>query len=1182
VTTVSPASTNFDGSERSKVTSRRGFAGAGLGPGGTRTLYILGLLSGLKALALVLMADSLATGIVSVIDTTDEWHTSLIVAVAAAIMRSVAHWATQAFAAREALGVKERTRGELADKLVGEGGGSVGAMTALATQGLDELDKYYKTVLPAITSAAVIPLLIGARILFADWVSALCIVLTIPLVPIFMILVGTHTQEKVTAASAALARLSDNLVELARGLPVLVGLGRVDEQTAALHKISDNYRLRTMETLRTAFLSSLVLELIATISVALVAVFIGVRLVEGNLPLAVGMLALILAPECYAPFRDMGSAFHAAQDGVLALGRARKVIDAPSPQPLAASAESASAESASVGTVTVTDLTIRYDGRTTPAVDALSFVAPPLAITAICGASGSGKSSVLAVLAGRLRNGTDDAIVEGHIAGIDADRIAWVPQHPHTVGDTVRDELRLYGDPNAGSGTDDLIATLLADLRLSHTIDSDPAQLSPGELRRVAVARALLRVEAGATLVLLDEPTAHVDAESSLVIEQAIADLRGRATVVLASHEAGVTDLADFRVELDESAAWAAAAPSLGAASSTPQSPIDQTMFVGAGDDAASAIASAPLGAAQSAVALASGSRSNSSTASGASNVSALRLVFQIMRPARGRFVLAVFLGVLAALFAVSLTGVSGWLIVNASFQPPIMLLTVAIVGVRFFGIGRSVLRYAERLVTHDGIFASVTELRVRIWKSLAERGTSSRKLLQGGTALDFLVVTADSVRDLAPRVLIPPVVGALTGGVAITAVAILHPAAVPLLSVFVVFSVVVAPLVALWGDRHASRGQLIIRSEVARRFATMLAASDDLRTNGVDAPVRSTLKDLDHRAGLDARRSAWALGLGGALVVLAAGTTSALMLFVSAPAMAAGTLPAEIVAVLVLLPLALLEPLLGAVDAVQQWPALAQDVRRLEPFTPINAPAQPGEELPYGVDDITLHDLAARWPDSDDDVFRGLTARVGAGEWLVVSGPSGAGKSTLLTVLLGYLKPTAGRYLVDGHDSTILDATALRRHIAWAPQEGHLFDSTLRANLLLARPRDDAPDEAEMFDVLRRVGLGSFVATLPLGLDTRVGSEGAQLSGGQRQRVAVARTLLTRAEVVLLDEPTAHLDGEAAHQMMSDLRVALQDQVAVLVTHHVADRRDDDIVLELAASSAEVATRHPEFLTSA
>ena len=1177
MTDVPPVPTTTPGADSSTVTTRRGFARAGLGPGGTRTLYILGLLSGLKALALVLMADSLATGIVSVIDSTDEWHTSLIVAVAAAIMRSVAHWATQAFAAREALGVKERTRGELADKLVGEGGGSIGAMTALATQGLDELDKYYKTVLPAITSAAVIPLLIGARILFADWVSALCIVLTIPLVPIFMILVGTHTQERVTAASAALGRLSDNLVELARGLPVLVGLGRVDEQTAALRKISDNYRLRTMETLRTAFLSSLVLELIATISVALVAVFIGVRLVDGNLPLAVGMLALILAPECYAPFRDMGSAFHAAQDGVLALGRARAVIDAPTPEPLVASADTASSE-----TVTVTNLRVHYDGRSTAAVDDLSFVAPFRAITAVCGASGSGKSTVLAVLAGRLRNGTDDATVTGHVAGIDAGRIAWVPQHPHTVGDTVRDELRLYGETGAADATlDARITELLDELRLSHTADSDPAQLSPGELRRVAVARALLRVDAGATLVLLDEPTAHVDAVSSLVIENAIAGLRGRVTVVLASHEAGVTDLADFRVELDESAAWAATAVSLAPTASAPPLHSAHSAGMAMGDAAAAELASAPTSASITGQNAAQGTGSRTGHRAG-QTTSALRLVFQIMRPAGGRFVLAVFLGVLAALFAVSLTAVSGWLIVNASFQPPIMLLTVAIVGVRFFGIGRSVLRYAERLVTHDGIFASVTELRVRIWKSLAERGTSSRKLLQGGTALDYLIVTADSVRDLAPRVLIPPVVGALTGLVAIIAAAILHPAAVPLLVVFVLFSVVVAPLVALWGDRRASRGQLLIRSEVARRFASMLAAADDLRTNGVDGRVRTTLKTLDHRAGIDARRSAGALGLGGALVVLAAGSTSALMLWVCAPAMAAGTLPAEIVAVMVLLPLALLEPLLGAVDAVQQWPALAQDVRRLEPFTPVDAPVVAGEDLPYGVDEISLRGVAARWPDSDSDVFSGLTARVGTGEWLVVSGPSGSGKSTLLTLLLGYLTPTAGRYLVDGHDSTILDGTALRRHIAWAPQEGHLFDSTLRANLLLARPRDDAPDEAEMLDVLQRVGLGSFVATLPLGLDTRVGSEGAELSGGQRQRVAVARTLLTRAEVVLLDEPTAHLDGESAHQMMTDLRVALRDQVAVLVTHHVADRRDDDLVLELTASSAEVATRHPESLTSA
>jgi ATP-binding cassette subfamily C protein CydCD len=1221
------------------------FARAGLGPGGKRTLYILGLLGALKGLALVGLAESLARGIVGVINQVDDWRLWLALGLGSAALRGIAHWATQAFAAREALGVKESTRQDLADKLVGEGGSSVGAMTSLATQGLNELDKYYSVVLPAVMSAATIPLLIGVRILFADWVSALIVVLTIPLVPVFMALIGMHTQERVSAASTALARLSDNLVELARGLPVLVGLGRVEEQTEALRTISDRYRLRTMETLRTAFLSSLALELISTISVAVVAVFVGVRLVNGTLPLEIGLLALILAPECYAPFRDLGASFHAAQDGVLSLGRARKIIAAPSPAQFITPREDATAAARAVAaptastpgaptgapTITVTHLTVEYEGRGAPAVQAVSFVAPAGEITAVCGASGSGKSTVLAVLAGRLRNGTEGAQLGGTVEGIDPHRLAWVPQHPHTVGATVRAELRLYGATNhhrdAAPGNhhrdaestnqkrdevdverqrvlDDRIDLLLAELRLSHTVDADPAQLSPGELRRVAVARALLRVDAGADVVLLDEPTAHVDAHSSRIIEDSIAAMRGRVTVILASHEASVTDLAAVRVELDDSVAGHNRHASAPAAATSTSLHGYSSSGLGASGLAVLENATAAPGSTGASVAsdgavgdAREGAADDGDGAGSGSGPGALRLMLSILRPARWRFVGAVLLGVLAALFAVSLTATSGWLIVRASQQPSLMYLMVAIVGVRFFGVGRASLRYAERLVTHDGIFAAVTSLRVRIWKSLAERGTSSRKLLRGGTALDYLVVTADGVRDLVPRVIMPPVVGLLTGVGAIIAVALLHAPALPLLIVSLVLSLFVAPALAVWGDRRASRGQQLIRSEVARRFASLLAAADDLRTNGVDSAERASLRALDAEAGVDARRSAWALGLGGSFTVVVNCVTAVLMLVVCAPAVAAGTLPTEILAVLVLLPLGLLEPLLGVVDAVQQWPVLAQAVKRLAPFTPSAAPVVAGEDLAGedlagkdlagkdraasdlagGVDEIALLNLSARWPGTTSDVFSGLNARVGAGEWLVVSGPSGSGKSTLLTVLLGYLRPSAGTYRVDGHDSRMLDGRSLRRHIAWAPQEGHLFDSTLRANLLLARSREDAPTEPEMLDALRRVGLGEFLVSLPDGLDTRVGSEGAQLSGGQRQRVAVARTLLTRAEVVLLDEPTAHLDGEAAARLMSDLRTALSDQVAVLVTHHLADQREGDRVLTLdgrTEASSEVKDR--------
>ncbi|GAB3137275.1 thiol reductant ABC exporter subunit CydD [Marisediminicola antarctica] len=1115
---------------------------AGFGPSGLRTLYVLGVLSAVKAAALVLLAGSLARGIVSVIAGDDVWRDALLVAVAAALLRALASWATGAYAARATLGAKEAIRRDLADRLVQGGGGSGGGTTTLATRGLDELDKYFGTVLPAITNVAVVPLMVGVMILSADWVSALIIVLTVPLVPVFMALIGMQTQDDVDAASVALGRLSDHLVELARGLPVLVGLGRVEEQTAALDRISNDYRVRTMATLRTAFLSSLALELISTISVAVVAVFIGTRLVNGTLPLEVGLLVLILAPECFAPFRDLGAAFHASRDGVLALDQARALIDAPVPVSPVAAAD----------TIAVRGLTVLYEGRGGPAVDHVRFELPEGQITAITGASGSGKSTILAVLAGVLGDG-EDAAIAGTVAGVDRARVAWVPQHPHTVGDTVRAELRLYG---GAAATEQSIDAVLRQLGIDLVADSDPAQLSPGELRRVGIARALLRVDDGAVLVLLDEPTAHLDDETSLVIERAISGLRGRATVVVASHEASVTALASHVVRLGAATPGRrnergpVSAGSLAEAVASPDGsrpPVDP-----------------PTGAHPSTL----GEESDRVAVPGT-----LRLLREVLTPAAGRFALAILLGTLAALFAVALTAVSGWLIVRASTQPPIMYLLVAIVGVRFFGIGRSVLRYGERLVTHDAIFVAVTGLRTRLWRSLAAQGATSRKMMRGGTALDYLVVTADQVRDLAPRVLVPPIVGVAVGLASVVAVGLLHAPALPLLLACLVVCLIIAPAVALAADRAASRGQQAIRSTVTRRFAAMIAARAELRANGVDAQVRAELRDLDTNAGETARRSAWALGLGGAVLIAASCSTAAGMLAVSAPAVRAGTLPIEVVAVLVLLPLALLDPLLSVVDAVQQWPSLRQALRRAARLTA--ARELPGSQTPFAqtrlattaladVVELELRAVAARWPHAPVRAFHGVSATVETGEWLVVSGASGSGKSTLLTLLLGYLAPDAGSYLLGGRDSRRIDPRELRRHVSWCPQEGHLFDSTVRANLLIARARTDAPDESEMLLALRRAGLGGVVGRLPLGLDTRIGSEGAHLSGGERQRLAVARTLLTRAEVVLLDEPTAHLDAETASTLMDDLRAALSGQIVVLVTHHLVDRQLDDQRVDL------------------
>lgn len=1027
---------------------------------GRRTLVVMGLFGSLTALALVLMAEGVARGVVAVIaGDAAFWPAALLIGGGA--LRAVASWASQAYAARAAIGAKQSLRRELGSRVLDDRGGSVGALSAVGGLGLEELDAWYRTVLPAMTATATIPLLVGARILSVDWLSALVIVVTVPLVPLFMVLVGQHTRQQSDAATATLQRLSAHLVELARGLPVLVGLGRLERQSAALRRVGEQHRAATMRTLRSAFLSSLVLELIATISVAIVAVFVGIRLLHGELSLEVGLVALVLAPECFAPFRSLGAAFHASQAGLAAMRVARSVIDAPR-----------AVVTSDHGTPGVENLTVTFDDA--PVFEKLSFDLPRGSTTLLEGPSGSGKSTVLSVLAGVL------VPTSGSLRGIDS--VAYVPQHAHTVGETVRAELELYG-------TD--VEALMLRLQLPNT---DPAQLSPGELRRLAVARGLLRVAAGAELLLLDEPTAHLDAASAALIEAELFALRGRVTMVIASHEAGVARLADRRVVLEPSSFRAL----------TPTAAVAAPVVLDSVVPATSAI-------------------------------NALERLFAFLRPSAWRFVAAAIVGTAATLFSISLLGISGWLIVRASEEPGIMYLLVAIVGVRFFGLGRAALRYSERLLTHDAALASTTELRLRLWNGLARYGPASRGLATPGATLDYLVGAADLVRDLVPRVVLP-IVTALAATVAVAiAVASLHAVALPALGV-IALAALLAPAVAVAADRRAAAGGAELRSIVLRRFAALVGAAADLGANGVGGRVLDELTELDARASAQARRSASALGLGGAVVIAGCAVASALMFSASAGA------PAAVVAVLVLLPLGLIEPLVALVEAAQQWPTLAAALRKVgeietKDTTLASAPSKERVEL------LELHDLAATWPGAGHAAFSGVTASARRGDWIVIEGQSGSGKSTLLATVLGFVTPTSGAVLFDG--------TSHQARVAWCPQEAHLFDSTIRSNLLLARDRDDQPSDQTLRDTLDLVGLTPLLNRLPKQLDARVGAQGSRLSGGERQRLAVARALLTRADVVLLDEPTAHLDAHAASALMRDLRVALADRIVVLVTHH-------------------------------
>ncbi|BCT76009.1 thiol reductant ABC exporter subunit CydC [Sinomonas cyclohexanicum] len=1122
-----------------------------LGPSTRRALVFLGILAVAKAAGLALMAQGVASGLAGLASgagaaalDSASLSSATLMAAAGILVRAASQWGTSAVGRWAAVGVKEELRSQLieaglsrpasrpapgsgAEGVPADDGGarvasSPAATAVLAGRGLDELDALYTQYLPALVQTAAVPVLLGARILGADWVSALILVLTLPLVPVFMVLIGRHTVDAVSEAQQSLLRLGAHLVELAQGLPVLVGLGRAAEQRRALAELSRSYQGRTMATLRVAFLSALALELISTISVAVVAVFIGVRLVYGDMPLEAGLLALILAPECFQPLRDLGTAHHASEDGAEALRRTRERVAVPHGMPVLAGGTPTPA-APGVPEIHVDALAVRYGGAAPgaerTAAGPVTFIAEAGSVTVLAGPSGSGKTTVLAAIAGLVRDGAG-AAVSGTVRGADPARLAWVPQHPQFTEDSVEAELALYAGA-AGERDGALVEELLAGLGLSGLGGARPSELSPGQQRRVAVARGLARVADGANVVLLDEPTAHLDEASAALVEAAIASLAGRATVLLVSHEPRTAALADRVVEL---------APSAGVVSErfgvrTPDA-----------DDLTRPVREAPASAA-------------------APRRAWLRTLASIVRPDAGTYVRAAIAGLGAAAAGIALATLSGWLIVRASEQPPILYLLTAITGVRFFGVARAVLRYRERLVLHSAVLSTLTVLRDRLWGALSARGLSARRLLVPGAALEALVGDVEAVRDQLPRVLHPIATALLVGVGAVVAVGIMLPAQVPALAAALAASLVVAPAVALGADRRAAARLQAGRSAFLSRIGQALAAAGDLAANSRTAAVLARLRARDARLTRLERRGAAAEGLAQAIVIAATGIAAA---FTLGAAAAAGA-PATTTAAVLLLQLALAEPLAAASTAVQHLPALRSALTRVaaeEWGADGRAPERPAGA---GAPGVHLRGVVVGWP-GGHDVVSGLDLEASPGDWVVLAGPSGSGKSTMLALLTGFLAPREGSAGVSGR-------------VAWCPQESHLFDSTVRGNLAVARDRDHAPSDAELEAALDRVGLLEHVRALPGALDARIGSRGSFLSGGQRQRLAVARTLLAGADVVLLDEPTAHLDPESGLELVAELHEALADRAVIMVTHHASELMPGDALVELGGRSAGTAS---------
>lgn len=430
-----------------------------------------------------------------------------------------------------------------------------GELATLTTRGIDALDAYFARYLPMLVLAVTVPIVGGVAILTQDLLAAVIVALTLPLIPVFMVLVGLYTQSRVDRQWRTLGVLSGHFLDVVAGLPTLAVFGRAKAQADSIRRIGDAYRVATLKVLRVSFLSSLVLELLATLSVALIAVSIGLRLVEGNFTLYAGLAVLILAPEVYLPLRMVGANFHAAAEGLGAAEKMFGVLETPAP---AGGGRTDLAEVAR-GEIVVRDLTVRYPQAESDALVITDLVIRPGRITAITGASGCGKSTLLATLLRFIDPAFGSITVGGaDLGGFDIDawrsQVSYVPQRPHLFSMSLRDNVAI-GTPAA---TDDEVRAALTAAGAGGLLDELPdglatmvgeagRGLSVGQARRVAVARALLR---DTPLLLLDEPTAALDAATEADLLVSLREAAAGRTVVVVAHRESLVAVADETHEL--------------------------------------------------------------------------------------------------------------------------------------------------------------------------------------------------------------------------------------------------------------------------------------------------------------------------------------------------------------------------------------------------------------------------------------------------------------------------------------------------------------------------------------------------------------------------------------------------------------------------------------------------------
>lgn len=540
-----------------------------------------------------------------------------------------------------------------------------------------------------------------------------------------------------------------------------------------------------------------------------------------------------------------------------------------------------------------------------------------------------------------------------------------------------------------------------------------------------------------------------------------------------------------------------------------------------------------------------------------------LRRLVALAPPPWARLALSVILGAAAVVCGIGLMATAGYLIARAAERPAVLSLTTAIVAVRFFGLGRPVARYLERLAAHDVAFRLLARIRVRFYERIEPLAPAELDAFRKGDLLARMVGDVDALQSVYLRGLGPAMVGLAVGAASVAVAAAILPGAALVMAAGLLAGATVVPLVS-WRLGRAAADAAAARGTLSAELVELLRGAPELLMCGAEASAMARLGEVDRTVARLSRRDGLAAGVSDGLSIAVTGVTVTGVLAVAASARSAGAIDGVLVAALALLCLASFDAVTPLPQATRELSATLAAGRRVLEIAdrearvrdPEGQPPVPSSRPTFALEDVTAH-----YPAADRLVLHGVSLTLAPGRKVALVGPSGSGKTTVANLLLRFLDPADGRVTLDRRDLRDYRQADVRNAIALAGQDSHLFATSIRENVRIGNP---AATDAELEDALRRARISEWVATLPDGMDTLVGEEGTWLSGGQRQRIGLARAFLADAPLLILDEPTAHLDPMTARALMDDVIEALGGRTLLLITHRPEGLERMDEVVEL------------------